>query len=284
MDKFKQVKRILWVILALNWAVAIAKLLLGWLTHTQSVTADGFHSFSDGASNIIGVIGIWAASQPIDKEHPYGHKKFETFTSLGIAMLLFFVALNIVHEAIGRFRNPVIPAVIPLSFIIMVVTTLVNIAVVNYEARKGKVLQSDILVADSKHTKADILVSCSVIVTLLLIKAGLPQLDIFMATVIAFLIGYNGFEVLKSGTKVLCDEAVLLVGDIEKVVLGIEGVVRCHQIRTRGREDDVHVDLHVLVAPQMQVKDAHNLSYRIENEIKRHFQGVTDVVVHIEPA
>lgn len=284
MDKFRQVKRILWVILVLNWSVAVAKLILGWLTHTQSVAADGFHSFSDGTSNIIGLIGIWAASQPIDKEHPYGHKKFETFTSLGIAMVLFFVALDIIHGALERFRNPVTPLVLPLSFVIMSITTAVNFAVVAYETKKGKALHSDILLADAKHTRSDILVSCSVIATLVLIKLGLSQFDILMASVIAFLIGYNGYEILRSGSKVLCDEAALLAQDIEKVVLAIDGVVRVHQIRTRGREDDIHVDLHVLVQPEMHVKEAHNLSYRIENDLKRHFRGVTDVVVHIEPA
>ena len=71
------------------------------------MTADGFHSLSDGASNIIGVVGIHLASQPKDKDHPYGHKKYETFFSLGIAFLLFLVAIGIVHESFSRFANPV---------------------------------------------------------------------------------------------------------------------------------------------------------------------------------
>jgi len=247
------------------------------------MTADGFHSFSDGSSNIIGLIGIWIASRPIDESHPYGHKKFETLTSVAISGLLFLVCFNVVREGVLRFLHPVVPRVDLMSFFIMGITLAVNVAVMIYETQKGKILRSDILISDASHTKADILTSGTVIFTLFGIKLGYPILDPIAALIISFFIGYAAVGILKESSRVLSDAAAIPNEEIEKVVLSIKGVKECHRIRSRGRVDDIHIDLHVLVAPEMHVHQAHHLSYAIENKIKRDFQGVTDVVVHMEP-
>ena len=282
-DRFQKIRRILIYILFLNWGVAAAKLIYGWLTHSASMTADGFHSFSDGSSNIIGLLGIWIASRPIDESHPYGHKKYETLTSVGISALLFVVCINVVRQGILRFLQPVVPEVTFMSFLVMGVTLAINVAVMVYETRMGRALKSDILISDALHTRADILTSSSVIVTLIGIKLGYSILDPIASLVIAIFIGYAGVEILKESSRVLSDGVAIRIDEIEKVVLSIKGVKECHHIRSRGRPDDIHIDLHVLVDPDMHVHKAHHLSYAIENKIKRDFQGVTDVVVHMEP-
>ena len=123
------------------------------------MTADGFHSLTDGTSNIIGIIGIGFALKPRDEDHPYGHKKFETLAGLGIAMMLFFVSIDIIKGAFAKFFNPVTPNVTVESIIALVVTLIINIFVSTYENKKGKELNSDILIADSMHTRSDIFVS-----------------------------------------------------------------------------------------------------------------------------
>lgn len=282
-ERYLKIRRVLIFVLFLNWGVAAAKLLYGWLTRSASMTADGFHSFSDGSSNIIGLIGIWIASRPIDETHPYGHKKYETLTSIGISILLFLVCFNVVREAILRLLHPVIPQVSVSSFLVMGVTLAINIGVMIYENRVGIALKSDILISDALHTRADILTSSSVIVTLIAIKWGYPILDPIASLVIGGFIGYAGVDILKESSRVLSDGVAIPIDAIEKVVLSIRGVKECHQIRSRGRGDDIHIDLHVLVDPEMDVHRAHHLSYAIENKMKRDFRGVTDVVVHMEP-
>ena len=282
-ERFRKIRRILMYVLILNWGVAVAKLFYGWLTRSASMTADGFHSFSDGASNLIGLFGIWAASRPVDKGHPYGHKKFETLTSVIISGLLFLVCFNVVREGVLRFIHPVIPEANVGSFLVMGVTLAINIGVVIYENRKGKALKSDILISDAQHTRADILTSSSVIITLVGIKLGYPVLDPIASLIIAFFIGYAAIDILRESSRVLSDGVAVGKEEIEKVVLSIKGVRECHKIRSRGRPDDIHIDLHVLVDPEMDVHKAHHLSYAIENKIKRDFGGVTDVVVHMEP-
>jgi cation diffusion facilitator family transporter len=282
-ERFQKIRLILIYILILNWGVAAAKLFYGWLTRSASMTADGFHSFSDGASNIIGLFGIWAASRPVDGTHPYGHKKFETLTSVIIAGLLFLVCFNVVREGVLRLLHPVIPEVNVKSFLVMGVTLAINIAVMTYEMKKGRALKSDILISDAMHTRADILTSSSVILTLLGIRMGYPILDPIASLIIAFFIGHAAVDILKESSRVLSDGVAIQKEEIEKVVLSIKGVKECHRIRSRGRPDDIHIDLHVLVDPGMDIHKAHHLSYAIENKIKRDFRGVTDVVVHMEP-
>jgi cation diffusion facilitator family transporter len=282
-ERYRKIRWTLVLVLVLNWGVAAAKLLYGWLTHSASMTADGFHSFSDGSSNIIGLIGIWIASRPVDKTHPYGHKKYETLTSIGISILLFLVCFNVVREAIFRFLHPVTPQVSVSSFLVMGVTLAINIAVMIYENRVGIALKSDILVSDALHTRTDILTSSSVVVTFIAIKLGFPIFDPVTSLLIGGFIAYAAVEILKEGSRVLSDGVAIPFEAIERVVLAIRGVKECHQIRSRGRGDDIHIDLHVLVDPEMDVHRAHHLSYAIENKIKRDFPGVTDVVVHMEP-
>ena len=283
-EHYKYIRRILIIILALNWVVALAKIFYGLFSHCESMTADGFHSLSDGASNIIGLIGIHFAYQPKDSDHPYGHKKYETFFSLGIALLLFLVSFNLLKEGMGHLYQPVLPQVDSRSFIVMIATLAVNIWVMNYERKKGKVLQSDILVSDSMHTKADILTSLSVIIALIAIKLGYPILDPIVTIIICLFIFHAGYVILRQGSAVLCDTAAILdIKKIQDIVLGIKGVKTCHKIRTRGRPDDIHVDLHVQVSPDMHVDNAHKISYAIEEAIKKGIPEVTDVVVHIEP-
>ncbi len=283
MDKFKEIKRILILILFFNWLVAFSKLIYGLITKSAAMTADGVHSFADGASNIIGLVGIWAASKPIDEDHPYGHKKYETVATLGIAVMLFLASFDIIKDSVLRLFHPVVPDVNMFSFGLMVITFLINVVVMRYEHKKGVELSSDILVCDSIHTKTDMFVSSAVIVTLISTKAGFPILDTVVAFAIGILIAKAGFEILKKSSDVLCDREAIEKAKIAKVVSGVSGVKAIHKIRTRGREDDVHVDLHVTVNTSMHVDTAHELSHRISDTLKEKIRGITDVIVHIEP-
>ena len=281
---YARIRKILLLILILNWAVALAKIIYGIISHCSSMTADGFHSLSDGASNIVGLVGIHFACQPVDEDHPYGHKKYETFYSLGIAFMLFFVAFGLVHECLGRFYSPITAKTNAQSFIVMIVTMAVNIFVMNYERAKGVALKSDILVSDSLHTRADILTSLSVIIALIFIRMGYPIVDPIVTILIALFIAFAGFKIIKESSIVLCDTAAILdINKIEEIVLGVKGVKNCHKIRSRGRPDDVHVDLHVQVNASMHMEDAHKISYAIEEQIKKGIPEITDVVVHMEP-
>ncbi len=283
-NHYRQIGKILLVILGLNWAVALAKILYGLATQCFSMAADGFHSLSDGTSNLVGLLGIHFACQPVDKNHPYGHKKYETLFSLGIAGMLFVVAFNLFKTGWQRFFTPIAFETNAGSFIIMLATMAVNIGVMRYEQEKGRQLKSDILLSDSLHTRADIFTSASVIVSLLATRLGFPLIDPVVTMLIAVFIGYAGFKIAKESSDVLCDTAVFLDDQqVRDIVLKIEGVKACHKIRSRGRVDDIHIDLHVQVNRSMHIDHAHQICYRIEEAIKSQIPGITDVIVHMEP-
>ena len=281
---YQKIRKILIIVLLLNWAVALAKIIYGLSSRCFSMTADGFHSLSDGTSNLIGIIGIHFACQPIDKDHPYGHKKYETLFSLGIAAMLFIVAFNLLKQGWQRLQHPVSFQTDLGSFIVMLTTLAVNIYVMRYEYKKGKALKSDILVSDSLHTRADIFTSITVIISLIVTKLGFPLIDPIVTILISLFIGYAAFEIAKQSSDVLCDTAVFMDDQkVRDIVLKTEGVRACHKIRSRGRIDDIHIDLHVQVNPSMHINNAHQISDRIEVAIKSAIPGITDVIVHMEP-
>lgn len=282
-SSYVSVKRILIYTLLLNLMVAGAKLVYGYMTSSLSMMADGYHSLFDGTSNIVGLVGIWLAYHPPDMNHPYGHKKYETFAALGISLLLFLACYQILWDAYLRFKDPVIPEVTIYSVLVMAVTMGVNGYVMMWERRRGRDLRSEILIADSLHTQSDLFASVSVLISLGAVYIGVPVVDPVAAFIIAILIGRTGYEILLDAAKVLSDYSRISPDLIRDVVLGVKGVEECHDIRTRGTATDVYVDLRLHVPPNMKIEEAHHLAHKVEDRIKEEFSEVTEVVVHVEP-
>lgn len=283
-NNYKKVKQVLWVILFANFAVAILKIVIGTAIKSASMTADGFHSISDGSSNIVGLIGISIASKPRDKDHPYGHRKFEVMASLFIGAMLVFVAGKIVFDAIDRLKNPITPNITVESLIVLLITLCINIFVCTYENKVGKRLNSYILISDSMHTKSDIFVSIGVLATLVGVKLGLPAIiDPITSLIVAGFILHAAYEIFKESTGVLVDQAMVDEDYIKLIVEEFEEVEGVHKIRSRGSKSDIHIDMHVLVNPEISVEKSHILTHKIEDKIKQELDDNVQVIVHIEP-
>lgn len=283
-NKYKQINKVLWVILFANILVAATKLILGTILQINSLTADGFHSFTDSTSNIIGLIGVAFASKPADREHPYGHNKFETIASLVIGFMLFFIAGRIVYSSIRWFISPVTPRVTIISIISLLITVLINIGVAVYEYKKGMELDSDVLIADSIHTRSDILISAGVFVTLIGIRLGLPTIvDPILSLVIALFVFHASYEILKKTIAVLVDRRVIDHDRVEEIVLSYDDVLNVHNIRSRGRSDRIFVDLHIVTNPKLTVMEAHDLSHDIEEALQNQINKNIEFIAHVEP-
>lgn len=283
-ENYIEVRKVLFYILILNIAVALAKLIYGTMTKTGSMVADGYHSLSDGTSNVVGLIGIWIASKPPDENHPYGHQKVETLSTIFISVLLFFVSYEIITGAYGRFQNPIMPDINIWSFGVMIATLAVNLFVVIYENKKGKELKSSILISDAKHTQSDIYVSLSVIGSLIAIKLGFLIVDSLVSVVIAILIIKSGIEILLDAINVLIDGSIINSSEIYYKVVAHPEVIYCHKIRTRGKEDQIMIDLHVGIDGNETIKHGHEISHEIEDMLKSEIDGVSEVIVHVEPS
>lgn len=283
-NNYKKVKQVLWAILFANLGVALLKIIVGVVIKSASMTADGFHSISDGTSNIVGLIGIFLASKPIDKEHPYGHNKFEVIAGLFIGFMLSFLSFKIITGAISRFKNPITPTITTMSLIVLCITLIINLLVCTYEYRIGKKLNSYILVSDSLHTKSDIFISIGVLIALVGVKLGLPAIiDPIASLAVAGFILHASYEVFKSTIDVLVDTAIVDEEDIKEVLKEFKIIKSVHKIRSRGDESNAHIDMHIMLDPNVTVEDAHILNHNIEDVIREKLNKSAQVIVHIEP-
>lgn len=281
--RYKKIQRVQLIVIVLNIAISISKLIVGQHINSVSMTADGFHSMGDGLNNVVGMIGVYFAFQPVDEKHPYGHGKIETMTTLLISGLLLFTSLSLIKGAYDRIFNPILPIVTKSSFIIMLFSIIVNICITNYEKRKGMELQSDFLISDATHTQSDVFVSLSVIATLFAVKLGFAWMDILVSILIAVVIAKSALDIIKNSANILCDAIALHPKDISNIVLEFDEVHSCHKIRSRGRIDDIHLDFHVVAKNDLSLENAHKLVHAIEDLLKSKFPGVKDVNIHVDP-
>jgi cation diffusion facilitator family transporter len=280
----KGVRRVLWITLWLNVAVSAAKILVGKLTLSLSMVADGYHSLVDGSNNVVGLIVTSFAYAPPDEGHPYGHRKFETSAALVIGLLLLALAYRVFEGAVGGFSTGSLPEIRALNFWVMGVTLAVNLFVARYEAREGRRLESGYLLADAAHTRSDVYVTLGVVVSFLGAGMGLRWLDSVVALGIGALITVLAFRILVSSFHVLTDRAAIPKEEVERVVLTVTGVLACGGVRTRGGPEGAYVDLTVHVDGDLSLRAAHEVADRIEEALERAHPGIVDVVVHLEPA
>ncbi|HEX7102595.1 MAG TPA: cation diffusion facilitator family transporter [Nitrolancea sp.] len=284
MQRTRGIQRVLVGVLVLNVVVAVAKLGYGLYTNSLSMTADGLNSLLDGASNVVGLIGLAVAARPPDPNHPYGHRRFETLTSLAIALFMLLALFEIVQGSIARLRHDVTPEVTVISFVVMLSTLAVNIGVTTWERRAATRLSSSILLADARHTGSDVFVTLSVIGGLILVQFGLTWADVVLALVVAAVIAWGAWQIVREAALSLSDEAVASTEQIEQAARSVAGVRGLHNIRTRGGEGIIWVDLHIQVDPAMHVDQAHDIASDVAAHIEAELGETADVTVHIEPA
>lgn len=283
-DNFTKIKKVLWVILFANLFVAILKIIIGGLINSTSMSADGFHSLTDGSSNIVGLIGISLASKPEDVEHPYGHKKFEMLSGLFIAGMLLIVGGKVIMSAINRFMKPVPLNITADSIITLILTIIVNIFVCKFEFNQGKKLNSYILTSDSLHTRSDVFVSIGVLITLICVKLGLPPvIDSITSFIVSIFILQSSYEIFKSASGVLVDKAVIQSKNVEEVLLSFNEVKDVHKIRSRGINSEIYLDMHIKFEANMSIAQCHSLVRRIEEKVRREVDNNIQMIVHIEP-
>ncbi|MEM7596043.1 MAG: cation diffusion facilitator family transporter [Cyanobacteria bacterium P01_A01_bin.83] len=291
-DNRSQVRRVLWLTLLLNLFVMTLKLTLGMATGSLSLQADALHSVTDSVNNILGLVANRFSSPKPDREHPYGHQKFEAVGALGIAAFLGIACFEILQGAVKKVfldpeNNNITVSSAELWLLLLVLG--VNIFVAVYERHVGRKIGSPILVADAKHTMSDIWVTIIVIAGLVGIWQGeafnLPQLqwlDVILAFPVALLVFHSGWEVINDNLPWLVDEMAIAPETICDVVTQVPGVVSCHDIASRGMLGrQVFIEMHLIVDTDDLVT-AHQITEEIEASLEQNF-GTVRVLIHVEP-
>jgi cation diffusion facilitator family transporter len=281
--RHEAVSRVLLQVLFLNLAVAVAKLVLGYSVGAVSIVSDGYHSLTDSASNVIGLVALRASRMPPDVDHPYGHRKYETLAAAAIFIFLLLAVLEIFRAALKRLASPGSPEITALSFVVMIATLLINLWVVRYESGEARRLSSELLQADSVHTRSDVFATIGVLISLGAIRMGFPMFDPIAGIAIALLIARTGFQIGRDTSHILSDRVVIDEEAVRRVVMDVPQVLGCHHIRSRGSVDHVFLDLHVWFPADARLRDAHELSHIVKSRLMQKYPQIADAIIHIEP-
>jgi cation diffusion facilitator family transporter len=280
------VRRVLIITLCLNLAVVIGKLTAGLLAGSLSVISDGIHSAVDSLNNIVGLVVTKYATADPDEGHPYGHAKFETLAAFVIAGFLFVTCYEISASSIKRLFQSVAPSpeITALTIGVMIVTIAINLVITTYEQREGKRLGSEFLIADAIHTRSDVLVSCSVLVGLILIRMGFYWLDPIISLGVAIVIAWNGYQIFKATVPVLVDAAPVDSERIAEIAGSVSGVHSVHDIRSRAQGNEMFIEMHLHIAAE--VEGDHIASHAITEEVEKRLTdefGKVTATIHVEP-
>lgn len=283
LDNRAAVRKVLIITLLLNIFVMVLKAVVGNLTGSLSLLADALHSVTDSANNILGLIASRFSSPKPDRDHPYGHLKFEAVGALGISAFLGIACFEILQGAVERIINGGKEVKIsPPQLWLLLIVLGVNIFVAFYERGVGQRVKSPILIADAKHTMSDIWVTISVIAGLIGVWLGFGWLDLVLAFPVALLVFWSGWAVLKENLPWLVDEMAIAPEVIHDIALCVPGVVNCHDIASRGvLGRQVFIEMHLIVdAPD--VETAHRITEEVERRLEERFSPVR-ILIHVEP-
>lgn len=282
-DNRSVVGKVLLLTLVLNVFVLALKTGVGFWIGSLSLLADALHSVTDSSSNILGMVTNHLATPQPDREHPYGHQKFDALGALGIGVFLVIACFEILEGAVGRIISGAEPVEMSAPVLwLMVVVLVVNIFVAFYERYMGRSLCSSILIADAQHTMSDIWITITVIVGLIGVWSGWQWLDLVLAFPVALLVFRSGWKVLKENVPWLVDAMAIAPEAIQAIVMQVPGVINCHNIASRGLVGrQVFIEMHMIVNAQ-DVETAHQITEAVEAHLEENFRPVR-VLIHVEP-
>ena len=273
--------------MAFNLTLAVVKIAAGYFGTSYALVADGIESLSDVFSSFVVFIGLRIAMRPPDENHPYGHGKAEPIAAIVVGCALLAAAGLISFESIREIRTPH-HAPAPWTLLVLAAVVLVKEGLYRYVARIGQSIESTAVTTDAWHHRSDAITSALAFVgiTVALIGgAGFESADDWAALVAAAIITVNALRLLGPAVSEITDTAprTEIRDEVRNVARGIGGVHDVEKCFVRKMGFDYYVDLHVIVDPDMTVREGHDIAHRVKDAIRDANPRVFEVMVHIEP-
>lgn len=275
-----------WLSIMSNTFLVILKLIVGLYAGAVSLVSEAAHSGVDLVAAVIAFYAVKKAVEPPDKQHAYGHGKFENLSSAIEALLIVFAAIWIIYESVHKLSSLAEPQYLEYGIIVMAVSIVVNYIVSGRLMTVAKQTHSQALEADGLHLRADIWTSAGVLLGLLAIKiTGWLWLDPVIAIMVAGIIFKAGYDMTIASAKELTDmslppEDEKIIADILSAHAAVSGF---HQLRTRRSGAYRLIDVHIILDKNMQLDQVHEICDQLEGQIKVAL-GRCDVVIHAEPS
>lgn len=283
MQSSSAVRRTLLIVLGLNAIVTFIKLVVGFRRDALTVIGAGLESALDLMNNFIALSLVTVARAAPDEEHPYGHAKFETLGALVVVGFLSISCFELLRQGVlSLTRGDTNVAATPADLVLVFSTIVINAFVVAYESRRGRELNSQLLLADAAHTRSDIMVTLLAVASLWLSRYNLPRIDGALAIVVAIVIAWTGWQILRASIPVLVDQRAADSGQLRAAAGRVAGVLEVREIRSRATGANSFAEVTIAVSSEATVAEAHALADEVERVVSEHLGGA-HVTVHVEP-
>ncbi|MCW8827880.1 MAG: cation diffusion facilitator family transporter [Gammaproteobacteria bacterium] len=284
--RYREMRKVTLIGSVLDLALAVLKLIFGFLANSQALIADGVHSLSDLATDFMVLFAAKHGSRDADETHPYGHGRFETLATVALGIALIIVAAGIAWDAVDRLFHPeelLRPGI--WALVVAVVSVLSKEWIYHYTMRVAKKLKSNMLRANAWHSRTDAISSIVVVIGVGGTMAGLEYLDSIAAVLVGAMVAKIGWDLAWTSVHELVDTALEpdRVALIRKEILGVGGVRELHMLRTRLMGGEALVDVHVIVDPKLSVSEGHYIGEKVRKRLIDEIDEVTDVMVHVDP-
>lgn len=262
--------------------LGLAKIVAGYFSQSQALIADGIHSLSDLVTDVFVYFASANSRQGPDENHPYGHLRFETLTTVFLGMVLTIVALGIAYESITA---PASQAQLTwYGLAALIATIVIKEAIFHYTKKAGDKIGSKMLIANAWHSRSDALSSIAVLIGLIGVYFGYPWADMVASIVVALLIGKMAIIMVWENLAELVDTAPdpKLIAQIKATANSLKHVMAPHDVRARSMAGKIYLDMHIHVPSHASVSEGHYLGDLVAYTIKQAHSQVQDVMVHID--
>ncbi len=285
-QRYREARYVTLVGSVVDLLLGVAKIVVGFIGNSQALIADGVHSLSDLATDIIVLFAMKHGSRDADEDHPYGHGRIETLATVVLGVALVAVAIGIAYDASLRLLNPELlahPGWLALS--VAAISIVSKEAIYHYTMRVANRLDSQLLRANAWHSRSDAISSVVVMIGIIGAMNGVAWLDAVAAIAVGAMVGKIGLDLAWQSSQELIDHAMEpeQVEKIREAILSVDGVVALHMLRTRRMANDGLADVHILVDPRCSVSEGHLISEMVRQAVIKQVSGVTEVMVHIDP-
>ena len=279
--------KVTWVGMAVNVILVVLKLSAGIFARSQALIADGVHSISDLVSDIIVIVGLRWGRQEEDEDHPFGHARIETVSSMLIGIILILVALGLAWNAIGSLyehhkSTPGIAAIVAAA-----VSILLKEAMYWYTVKVGWRIKSPALIGNAWHHRSDALSSVAVLIGVAgaYLNPSWHLADSFAALIVTYFIAKMGVGLAWTAIKEIVDTAPdrKTLEEIRRTGYGIEGVRQVHDVRARYSGAQVLVEMHIVVDPELTVREGHAIARKVKRTLLSDIADVSQVIIHVDP-